>query len=182
MRTIRRTRRWRISGTSTAARRLSNTLSLLPGRLRLAPRCRAGGASASRALPEKTHVAETSVPAAASCRSFAPPRIFTPSSRDLRMPAALSVRATLRSTCPTPQLVQVDDRETVTEMSDVARLLRITAIVRQSPGPRRLSAFERRSLTAARTHGLTLAAFATGLDHARTMSASDALALRPAAG
>ena len=41
--------------------------------------------------------------------------------------------------------------------------------------PRRLSAFECGAFAAARTHGLTLAAFAAGLDHARTVPAADAL-------
>ena len=63
-------------------------------------------------------------------------------------------------------------------MAAVARFLRIAATVRKAPRPGGLAAFEGRSFAAARAHGLTLTAFAAGLDHARTVTATDALAFR----
>src|SRR5665213_881869 len=75
---------------------------------------------------------------------------------------------------PRGELVEIDDRERGAEVPDVAGLLRVAALVRKATRPGRLSAFERGTLTAARTHGLTLAAFAAGLDHARTVTATDA--------
>jgi hypothetical protein len=67
-------------------------------------------------------------------------------------------------------------------MAEVAGLLRVSARVRKTPCPRGLAAFKGWAFTAARAHGLTLAAFAARFDHARTVAAPDALSLRPASG
>ena len=144
---------------------------------------RAGGDERFTRAGGKERRRESAVRSAASRRSSTSAKIFTPSSVFFKRPfSSKRFRRDLHAYVPGRELIQIDDREARAEMSDIASLLRIAALMRQTARPWRLSAFERGPLAAAGTNGLTFAAFAAGFHHARTVTATDALTLRTAAG
>src|SRR5579875_848594 len=162
--------RFRISGTSRAARKFVNKADYEASTSsNFAP----AAASASRALCEKRTSRKTR-PCGSVFPGLVPPRIFTPSRSFLSLPFSLS-------DCGVPigQIAEIDDREGRAEVPDVARLLRIAQTMREPAGPRRLTAFEARPFPAPGTDGLSLPALAAGLHQTRTVAAPDAGTFRP---
>src|SRR5260370_5680028 len=88
------------------------------------------------------------------------------------------LRADLDRGGPAGEIADVEHRELGAEVADIARFLRDALALPKTTYPRRLAAFERGTLAAAGADGLALAAFAARFDHARTVSAADARALR----
>src|SRR5579883_373884 len=164
--------RCRISGTSTAARRLLNI------------RIVEGGAGGNQRVPRalrKEYVAGTQ--SGRQRHSGASAQNLNAVEQRLDQAAiAQRVGVDLDRRVPGRQATEIHDGQPRAEMAAVARLLRVTATVRKAPRPGGLAAFEGRTLAAAGTHGLPLAAFTAGLDHTRTVTAADALTLGPAAG
>src|SRR5579884_183850 len=165
--------RWRMSGTSSAARRLFSKL--------LAFDCGARGLQSFARTVREKHVAEAQT-AGKRFTGFTAAEDLHAVLRGFDLLGNFErLRRDFNARVPIGQIVQIHDRKLRAEMSDVASLLRIAAAMREPALPGRLSAFERRAFAAAGTHRLTFAAFAAGLNHAGTVTAAHARAFGPAA-
>src|SRR5579883_1836256 len=161
--------RLRMSGTSSAARRLFSTEPLflsrcfaVRGRRRLFENRTRGVERFARAV-RKEHVAEPQ-PRRQRLSSLRAAQNLDAVAFGFDLLCDLErLRRYFHRRVPVRQVVQIDDRELRAEMPDVARLLRVAAAMRQTALP------------------WCLAALTAGLDHTRTVPAPDASALGPAA-
>src|SRR5579885_1371415 len=179
--------RLRMSGTSSAARRLFSTEPLflsrcfaVRGRRRLFENRTRGVERFARAVG-KEHVAEPQARRQRLSGLRAAQNLDAVAFGFDLLGDLERLRRYFHRRIPVRQVVQIDDRELRAEMPDVARFLRVAAAMGQTALPRRLTALERRTLAAARTNRLAFAAFTAGFDHTRTVPAPDASALGPAA-